>query len=234
MARSSPTHLVLVLGDALDRRLPAAQGLAPGEFVVAFFEVPGEIRRFPNHRARVLYFLGAMRTFAEELRADGHEVVYQKFDDQGVRSDESLASSLQRTCARLGIATVHIVEPGRYGLVEELREAASSAGAELVVHDDPHFVATHEEFERWADGRKVFVMEHFYRTMRRKTGLLMVDGEPAGGQWNYDADNRESFGKSGPGLLPPLPTFTWSDDVESLRGQLREMDGLVGEVDSFA
>ncbi len=34
-------------------------------------------------------------------------------------------------------------------------------------------------------------MEWFYRDMRRKTGLLMENGEPAGGKWNYDHENRK-------------------------------------------
>jgi deoxyribodipyrimidine photolyase-related protein len=34
-------------------------------------------------------------------------------------------------------------------------------------------------------------MEYFYRDMRRLTGLLMEGDQPAGGQWNYDAENRK-------------------------------------------
>jgi deoxyribodipyrimidine photolyase-related protein len=45
-------------------------------------------------------------------------------------------------------------------------------------------------------------MENFYRQMRRRTGVLMVDDKPAGGEWNFDHDNRKSFGARGPGLLP--------------------------------
>jgi deoxyribodipyrimidine photolyase-related protein len=233
MTSPSPNHLVLILGDGLDRSLPAAAGLDRDDYTIAFFEVPAEIKRFPNHRARVLYFLGAMRAFADELRADGQSVLYQRHDDQGVRQDDTLASSLGRACAGTGVKHVHVVEPGRYGLLDELRSAANENGAELVVHNDPHFVSTHHEFEEWADGRKLFLMEHFYRTVRRKTGLLMDGGEPVGGQWNYDVDNRQSFGKKGPGLLPARPSYVYTEDFEKLRAQVREMDGLVGSVDHF-
>jgi deoxyribodipyrimidine photolyase-related protein len=33
-------------------------------------------------------------------------------------------------------------------------------------------------------------MEYFYRFMRVKTGLLMIDGKPEGDTWNYDHENR--------------------------------------------
>ena len=48
-------------------------------------------------------------------------------------------------------------------------------------------------------------LEYWYRELRRKNGVLMEGKEPEGGQWNFDADNRESFGKIGP-INVPLPT----------------------------
>jgi len=35
-------------------------------------------------------------------------------------------------------------------------------------------------------------MEYFYREMRRRTGMLMEGGEPAGGRWNFDTENRKA------------------------------------------
>lgn len=46
-------------------------------------------------------------------------------------------------------------------------------------------------------------MEYFYRWQRQRHNILMDDGEPSGGQWNFDADNRQSFGRDGP---PPVPS----------------------------
>jgi deoxyribodipyrimidine photolyase-related protein len=57
-------------------------------------------------------------------------------------------------------------------------------------------------------------MEYFYREMRRKTGLLMEEDKPAGGQWNFDHENRK-----------PAP-----DEVRA-KGPLRfEPDAVVEEV----
>ena len=38
-------------------------------------------------------------------------------------------------------------------------------------------------------------------------GILMERKEPVGGQWNFDADNRESFAKAGPQNVPPPTRF---------------------------
>jgi len=37
--------------------------------------------------------------------------------------------------------------------------------------------------------------------------VLMENDEPIGGQWNFDADNRQAFGAAGPGTLPPRTLF---------------------------
>ena len=50
-------------------------------------------------------------------------------------------------------------------------------------------------------------METFYRGMRRRHGILMEGDRPVGGRWNYDPDNRERFGKNGPGDLQPPQAF---------------------------
>jgi deoxyribodipyrimidine photolyase-related protein len=60
------------------------------------------------------------------------------------------------------------------------------------------FVVSEQQFAGWADrrGDKRLLMEDFYRDVRRHHGLLLEDGEPVGGSWNYDHDNREGPPKS--------------------------------------
>lgn len=43
-------------------------------------------------------------------------------------------------------------------------------------------------------GRKQWLMEHFYRHMRRRFALLLdAQGKPSGGKWNFDEDNRKPW-----------------------------------------
>ena len=72
----------------------------------------------------------------------------------------------------------------------------------LDLRDDTHFFSTMRDFAAHARGRKQLRLEFFYRELRQKTRLLMEGGKPLGGQGNFDADNRGSFGKQGPAALP--------------------------------
>jgi deoxyribodipyrimidine photolyase-related protein len=82
---------------------------------------------------------------------------------------------------------VHATMPGEWRLIEALDDAP----LEVTLLEDDRFVASHAEFDDWAEGRKELRMEYFYREMRRKTGLLMEGEKPVEGKWNFDHDNRK-------------------------------------------
>ena len=101
-----------------------------------------------------------------------------------------------------------MIEAGEYGVQEEIDQACEVAGVAVERHTDTHFLCSREEFAVWRETRKTLVMEHFYRHMRKRHDILMQDGKPTGGKWNFDQKNRRSFGRMGPGMIPPAPQFT--------------------------
>ncbi len=127
-----------------------------------------------------------MRKFAHALEQDGWTVAYTQLDDTD--NAGSIVGELLRRAAQTGASEVLATEPGEWRLIDKLKYAP------LKVHllPDDRFLATHAEFEAWAEGRKALRMEYFYREMRRKTGLLMEGDQPAGGKWNFDHDNRKA------------------------------------------
>jgi deoxyribodipyrimidine photolyase-related protein len=79
----------------------------------------------------------------------------------------------------------------------------------LVVRDDSHFMISQADFKHWAGSNKILRMEFFYRFMRKRHDVLINNGDPEGGAWNYDQDNRQSFGKDGPKSPPESPFFAY-------------------------
>ena len=120
---------------------------------------------------------------------------------------ETFAAQLAWTMALNRPSRLIVVEPGEWKVREEIAATAEAAGVPLEIRPDRHFLCAAAEFAAHAKARKQLRMEFFYREMRQKTGVLMDGAEPAGGQWNYDRDNRESFGRDGPGLLPAPRRF---------------------------
>ncbi|MBY0504838.1 MAG: cryptochrome/photolyase family protein [Bryobacteraceae bacterium] len=190
-------NLILVLGDQLDRQSAAFDGFDPQQDRVWMAEVYEESTHVWSHQARIVLFLSAMRHFRDELRSRGFTVEYTRL------TAGSLAEALKKDVAKLKPKSLVLVEPGDY----RVRESLVKAFPKIEIRTDRHFFSTVAEFAEHAEGRKQLRLEYFYRELRRRHRVLMDGNQPEGGEWNYDSDNRESFGKQGPGLLPRAEDF---------------------------
>jgi deoxyribodipyrimidine photolyase-related protein len=189
-------QLVVVLGDQLNLDSAVFDGCSPETDVVLMAEVAAEATSVWNHKARIAIFLAAMRHFRDALRERGWTVDYRTLDDP--QNTGSLLGEVKRAIRQYKPQRVLLVEPGEYRLQQDF----ASLGKLLELRPDRHFFTTPADFARHAEGRKQLRMEYFYREVRKRFGILMERGKPAGGEWNYDEENRGSFPKSGPGPLP--------------------------------
>jgi deoxyribodipyrimidine photolyase-related protein len=198
--------LVLVLGDQLDPDSAAFDGFDPARDEVWMAEVAEESTHVWASKPRIAVFLAAMRHCREELRRRGRTVHYREITARGAPG--GLAEELGRTLARRRPQRLIMVEAGDWRVGESLARAATAAACPLEIRPDRHFYASREDFAAHARGRKQLRMEYFYREMRRRHRVLLdAAGEPEGGQWNFDHDNRASFPATGPTGLPAPKRF---------------------------
>jgi deoxyribodipyrimidine photolyase-related protein len=201
-------HLVVVLGDQLDLQASAFDGFDPRHDAVWMAEALEESTHVVSSKQRIAFFLSAMRHFAQALRDAGRPLHYHRLDDTGpMTSLESLGAKLQVDLAALAPQAVVMTAPGDWRVLKQLKAAVAAAGLKLEVREDRHFFTTVAEFAAHARGRKSLRLEYFYRELRQRHDILMDEGQPTGGQWNFDAENRETFGPEGPGLVPARASF---------------------------
>ena len=219
-------HLVLVLGDQLDRSSGAFDGFDPTVDRVWMAEARHESSPVDSSKARIAMFLAGMRHFRDALRAEGIAVEYHALDavprgTPGVVG--ALIALLRRDLGRLAPAAVVLLEPGDFGLGEALRAALHEAAVPVVEREDRHFLCSRAEFAAHAHGRKQLRMEFFYREMRRRHRVLLdAEGGPEGGEWNFDAENRKAFGREGPAALGLQAPRAFPPDAVT-RGVLQEV-----------
>jgi deoxyribodipyrimidine photolyase-related protein len=206
-------HLVLVLGDQLDRGSAAFDGFDRERDRVWLAEVAEESTHVWTHKARIAVFLAAMRHFRDALGDGRIDVDYTELAARPAPGEPaSLAAALAASLARDRKANrlpekLVVVEPGEWRVQAALAAAATEAGIPLEIRPDHHFFCSRDDFAAHAQGRKQLRLEYFYRPLRERHSILMDDGEPAGGRWNFDAENRGAFPKTGPGTLPPPVRF---------------------------
>ena len=198
-------RLVIVLGDQLDAQSSALQGFDATQDVVWMAEVDQESTHVWSAKQRIAVFLSAMRHFANDLRERGLPLVYVPLDEPANRG--TLALELDQVITLLQPEALVLTAPGDWRVLHSLRAVAKQHSLPLDLRDDTHFFSTVREFAAHAEGRKQLRLEYWYRELRHQHGILMEGKAPVGGQWNFDADNRESFGKTGPQNVPPPSRF---------------------------
>jgi deoxyribodipyrimidine photolyase-related protein len=202
-------RLRLVLGDQLQHDSPHFDAFDPARDCMVLIEAPGEASHVWSHKARIAIFLAAMRHYAAYLAARGVPVVHVRLDDPAFADAPALIERLKRVIARERADELVIIEPGEWRLEQALLALPAQLDVRLTVLPDRHFMCSRQEFTRWAQGKRELRMEFFYRQMRKTHGVLLdTEGAPEGGAWNYDADNRAGFPRSGPGAIAAPARFT--------------------------
>jgi deoxyribodipyrimidine photolyase-related protein len=212
-------HLVLILGDQLDEFSAAFDDFDPALDVVLMVEAVEESTHVWSHKARTALFLSAMRHFAQGLQQRGWQVHYRSL---GSDNDQTLADGLLAAIAHYQPQHILGVEPGDLRVRQKIEDAVKSIAKNhrefgtpaakdknltLNWREDRHFLCSLPAFRKWAGKSTSLRMEFFYRSMRKQYAVLMDGAEPAGGQWNYDSENRKGFGRAGPSEVPRLPVF---------------------------
>lgn len=200
--------LRLILGDQLNEQISSLSDCDKQNDVVLIAEVREEATYVKHHKKKIVLLFSAMRHFASQLRDANFNVAYRYYDDED--NQGSLLNEVKLALQRHKLQHVVVTFPGEYRLLKSMQQWEQVLGVSVEIRPDDRFISTPEQFSKWADGRKQWRMEYFYRDMRRQTGLLMEGDQPIGGKWNFDHDNRKSMPAD---VQPPKPYTVEPDET---------------------
>ena len=203
-------NLILVLGDQLNRDASAFDGFDLKQDAVWMAEVDEESTHIWSSKQRIALFISAMRHFADSLQKEKIALHYSKLDDPS--NTQSIEGELLRAIEDCKPKRLIMTAPGDWRVLEKIKQLSLQTGIELEIREDRYFFSTVREFFEHAKGRKQLRLEYWYRELRKQHDVLMDGDSPAGGEWNFDSENRSSFGKEGPPPIPP-PLRLKPDDI---------------------
>jgi deoxyribodipyrimidine photolyase-related protein len=217
--------LRLILGDQLNIH-HSWFSESPDVADYVLMEVREEATYVRHHIQKIIAFFLAMRAFAKELEGKGFTVRYIALDDPN--NQHSFAANIESLFTSREYSSFEYQAPDEYRVVQALKELSTRLPVPTQVVDSEHFLTTPEFFQGIFKGHKRYVMESFYREVRRKYDLLMEDGEPIGGRWNYDAENRKKLPAT---ITPPTP-IEFERDVTEIVALLTSLKvPSIGSVD---
>jgi len=207
--------LRLILGDQLNAKHSWFNTIDNNTtYLIA--EMRQETDYVKHHIQKVVGFFLAMRNFKEELLKKGHKVIYLKINDK--ENPQNLEKIITKYLETTNATIFEYQLPDEYRLEEQLKGICSNLNIETNAIDSEHFFTKREELKDFFEGKKQLIMETFYRMMRKKHTIMVVGGQPEGGKWNYDHNNRKKWPGS-PGV-PEIPK--WNQNISEIVSEIEK------------
>jgi deoxyribodipyrimidine photolyase-related protein len=207
--------LRLILGDQLHHAHPWFEH--PDHTAInVLMEIRQETDYVNHHIQKVAAFFAAMRAFATHLEANGHRVVYLALDDP--LNQQTIADNIVELIQRYKVVQFEYLLPDEHRLDLDLKALATDLPIACQAVETHHFLTERHELADFFAGKKRFLMESFYRWMRRRYTILMDHDQPTGGQWNFDQKNRQPYDHRVPFPQPLL----FDNDVSAIYRTIRD------------
>lgn len=157
-----------------------------------FMEMRQETDYVVHHIQKVTGFFLSMRNFAEYLKDRDHQVIYYQIGDE--KNEQDLEKNINQLISEHGFQRFQYLLPDEFRLDEQLKNICKDLDIGSEVFDTEHFLSEREDLTKFYEGKKQMTMEYFYRDMRKKYDILMVNAkDPEGGKWNFDKSNRKKW-----------------------------------------
>ncbi len=146
---------------------------------------------FKYHKHKIIFFLASMRNFRDELISKDIKVDYYK-----LKKGLSFFKNLKNTIKTKKITEIELFEIEDKFFEAEIIKFCEKEGLSLNIKQSPMFLVSRESFKDYNEQAKKPFMKSFYEGLRRSTGILMNDdGNPVGGKYSFDAENRKKIPK---------------------------------------
>ena len=204
-------RLRLILGDQLNASHSWFKQL-DNDTLYLIAELHQEATYTTHHLQKIVAFFASMQNFADALIKKGFEVSHLTLDDTACYND--LPQLLTAICEQHDIDVFEYQLPDEYRLSEQLALFCAKSRLVTRAYETEHFYLSDGELKNYFEKGKSHRLESFYRKLRVKFDVLMNDGKPEGGQWNFDANNRKKLKKTDlPEIPAPLVFANNIDDV---------------------
>ncbi len=167
-----------------------------------------------HHKNKILLFLSSMRSHAENLRKDKFKLEYFKIEDKEFKDD--YLKKLKKVINSKKIKEISSFEVEDKFFEKKINHFVKKEKIKWNIIQTPMFLNSRDEFKQYLSKSKKPFMATFYKEVRKKSGILMgSDGNPIGGKWSFDEDNRNKLPKNI--SIPKFPKINETNHTKKLK-----------------
>lgn len=150
------------------------------------------------HKQKLLFHRASMRCYAQLLKQEGHQLKYVDYSE-----GKTLRTILEEVAQKN--LTIQTLEPDDFILKKRMMRCCADLGLKLEFSPNPGFINTQEDNDAFFNPKKRWLMASFYKQQRKRFGIMLTEkGEPYGGKWSYDSENRKKLPKARLASLPKI------------------------------
>lgn len=189
-------------------------------------EDPLYFSQYPFHQQKLVLHRASLKYYAAMLEKKGYSVTY-------VDHEQADTPQLVAWLAQKKVTALTYADTTDYLLERRLKRYSRAHGIALKPQRTPYFLTGSDETQRMLGTKRKYLMASFYIAQRKRMNVLMTQGEPVGGKWSFDAENRLKLpkGLSVPRAYQPSPN-TWV--AEAKKYVSRHFSKHYGTTEGFA
>jgi deoxyribodipyrimidine photolyase-related protein len=216
----------LILGDQLNSS-HSWFNTVDDALVYVMMEVRSETDYAKHHIQKVVGFFATMQAFYLDLKSKKHEVIYIYLNDED--NLQSFDKNIKSLIAKHQFTHFEYQQPDEFRVDAILKELCSTIAISTAVVDSEHFYTSRTDLADFFEGKKTFILENFYRMLRKKHDVLMEAGQPLTGKWNYDSENRKKLPKN----HKPIAPLVFANNVTDILVEVNKTDvKTIGTIDA--
>lgn len=218
--------LRLILGDQLNHQHSWFKEIN-SNITYVLMELRQETDYAQHHIQKVVGFFAAMQHFAKELKNKKHQVIYISLNNK--ENLQNFDKNLLQLISKHQFTHFEYQLPDEYRLDSYFKTFTQTLSITHKVADTEHFLSTRYELGEFFKGKKTYLMESFYRYMRKKHKVLMDGNDPLTGKWNYDEDNRKKLPANHKATAP----LVFDNNVTDILKEIKQTDiSTIGTIDA--
>jgi deoxyribodipyrimidine photolyase-related protein len=218
--------LRLILGDQLNSNHSWFKTV-DDSITYVMMEIRSETDYAKHHIQKVVGIFAAMQDLNNILLSQNHKVIYICLNDKS--NFQSFEKNIQNLISEHNFTHFEYQLPDEYRVDLNLKNLCESISISSAVVDSEHFFTSRNELGNFFEGKKIYLMESFYRAMRKKHNVMIENDKPLTGQWNYDGENRKKLPKD----HKPTAPLVFNNDVSEIYNEITKTDiKTIGNIDS--
>ena len=184
-----------------------------------------------HHKHKILLFLSAMRSYAEDLMLNKYKIIYKKIEDKDFK--ESYEDKLEKIISSNKIQDVSFFEIEDKKFEKRIISFMKRLNIKTNIISSPMFMCSRIDFKEHIELNKNNLMANFYKYIRKKNDILIEsNGKPVGGKWSFDRDNRKKIPKDT--KIPLFPKIKETSHTLILKPIIENMfPKHPGNIDNF-